>query len=288
LANTILDRIVRNAYRINLSGDSRRKRAKPRSPLDPKRHLKHSHRTDREIGATLGGLPSETSPTSSESAILTYLPPSVGMIPVGKWRREVDRIESEEHGPFFFEVEEARKLYEIDARQAILKLISFSDQGSIRSMVLLGGIFRDGLMVDKDIDQAKIWYERAMDAGSSRASFYLGDLCWRLKEYEKAESALLLGSGKNYPPSVYWLATFYLRGPRSFRNFEKGIDLLEKGSKLKHIYARREFAGFLMHGRRGFFKRAMGVFLVISCAAEMIMAYRLDPSSPRLDRNGVW
>ena len=184
--------------------------------------------------------------------------------------------------------EAAHKLYETDPEFALIELKNLAESGSLKSMICLGSIFGDGIAVQKDIEQAEFWYKRAINSGSFRASYYLGALYLRRKEYLKAEMTLSMAANGNYPPALYLLGKHYVFGAGGKKNINMGLDLLERGSKFNHIYARRYLATTLLRGECGTIGRIRGICLLVTGFIEGLRIAFRDPSSPRLSKNGVW
>ena len=51
-----------------------------------------------------------------------------------------------------------------------------AEQGDAPSSYNLAHCLRNGIGTERDEEQARLWYERAIDAGSDRAAFYLAEM----------------------------------------------------------------------------------------------------------------
>jgi len=82
-----------------------------------------------------------------------------------------------------------------------------AEQGDVIAMVGLGHAYYMGMCVEKDLDMAEHWYEKAAARGSGDALFRLANICFcnyddmkKAKEY--LERALASGDAKDIPMDV--------------------------------------------------------------------------------------
>jgi TPR repeat protein len=106
------------------------------------------------------------------------------------------------------------------------------------------------------------WYLRAAEMGS-RASFYrLGVLQSDRGKFSDAEKSFKEGSKVDFPPSMYRLATLYLEHRRSATGLDAPRLLLERASKLGHLFSNRDLATLYITGTAWPRNLKRGVFLL--------------------------
>jgi TPR repeat protein len=98
-------------------------------------------------------------------------------------------------GPF----EDAREAhYKRDYATVIRLLRPLADQGNARAQTILGSMYEYGEGVPKDYSEARVWFKKAADQGSSEAQFQLGFT------YVNPVVAYNLGAAKNYNEARIW------------------------------------------------------------------------------------
>jgi TPR repeat protein len=175
------------------------------------------------------------------------------------------------------EVNEARDLAATDFSAAQQKFEELANQGSILAMVCLA--FAQNKR--GQIEQARSWYRKAYQGGSSTALFSLATMLYHEGDVAEAEKLWSDGVSKNDGPSMFPLAVIYLDSADKDKNSQARM-LLEKGNELGQLRATQLLARRLATGKYGIANVPKGVFLFLKCLfSGFLVAYR-NPDSPRL------
>lgn len=169
----------------------------------------------------------------------------------------------------------------------IQELSQLAELGSPMAMVYLGNIYRNGIGVERNIETARRWFERACDLGSLIGIFNLGCLNYSVKKYSEAEKLFIEGAERKYIPSVYWLARIYYDKPPGWGRLWEARILLEEAQSCGHIWARRELATLYIRGIYGLSLIPRGIWLFFSGAKLFYLEHLRDPKSQKLRRDGA-
>lgn len=100
--------------------------------------------------------------------------------------------------------------------RAIREFTEDAEQGSIKSMIRLGEMYRKGEGVPQDLSEAKMWYIRATEQGSSRGMFRLGELYLNgegvERDYTVAAEYYRMAAEKGHRAAQVRLGDLYQRG----------------------------------------------------------------------------
>jgi TPR repeat protein len=172
--------------------------------------------------------------------------------------------------PDLGELRAAYALLEINFDQARPKLERLSDRGSIASMWYLGDAYSSGTYAAKNLNEAKIWYERAESSGWMPASYRLGRTYYNLKNYASAFEAFSRGAAKNYSPAIYRLGMMYEEGLGTRKDLIECRRLLNIAVADGHLYAKRDLAGLYMKGTFGVLNIFKGLWMILSLIFDLI------------------
>ena len=116
--------------------------------------------------------------------------------------------------------------------------------GLIESMSEVAGMYLRGFGVEKNIDEAIKWLEKAVEADDISANISLGNLYIKEKNIEKAIFYLSKAADKNNIRAIEKLAEIY----ESQNDFEKMFECYQKGANLGNDDCMREVANCYLFG----------------------------------------
>jgi len=104
---------------------------------------------------------------------------------------------------------------------------------------MIGLMYQKAQGTKKDIQKAKIWYEKAANQGDLSSMHNLGVLYLNEKKYNKAEKWLLKAAqdGKGYTPSIYNLGLIYLYGWGVKPDYQKALNYMQQAKSLGYEQA---------------------------------------------------
>lgn len=147
--------------------------------------------------------------------------------------------------------EQAYALLEADPSLGFQKYLQLAEQGSIWSMIAVAKLYRDGIGVERDVEQAGEWFRRAISSGSWIATRNYAQLLADRGDLAASENVLVDGVAKNWTPAFFWLA-WYRHKRKGLKNYQEIKSLLEHAAKQGHPYAQLMLASLMMRGKFGF------------------------------------
>jgi len=102
-----------------------------------------------------------------------------------------------------------------DRLKAIGSLDRLSAEGHVRSTVLLGIIYNEGYIVDKDLEQAKFYFERSTFLGAVNGEYHLGLLLLGDNQYRNEKEGvkhIYNAAKKGLKEALFTLGEIYLKG----------------------------------------------------------------------------
>ncbi|SDR50945.1 tetratricopeptide repeat protein [Paraburkholderia tuberum] len=160
------------------------------------------------------------------------------------------------------------------------------NQGSILSMVNLARWYElrpkdDG---GADFEQAEIWYQRAIEAGSAVATLPVGYFYLRRKDYEKARSVFLIGKERGYAPSILRLGDLYAKGLGVQQNYDTAQDLFKRAAKMGNIWAKQTVAVLNMRRSKNVVEKILGSIMIGLSNLEFKYQNWREPRSEKLKK----
>jgi TPR repeat protein len=186
-----------------------------------------------------------------------------------------DELRSKE--PRLEELSEAQALVSTDFSAARQKFEELVNQGSVMAMVYLAFAHSER----GEMEQAKSWYRKAYQSGSSNALFCLATILYHEGDVAEAERLWSDGVSKNDAPSMFPLAVIYLESLDEDKNCQARM-LLEKGHDLGQFRATQLLARRLATGKYGISNVPRGVFLFLKFLFSGFLVAHRDPNSRRL------
>ncbi len=110
----------------------------------------------------------------------------------------------------------------------------------------IGTFFEDGVAIEKDIDQAVYWYERAIDLGSDLARSNLADILRKgTQGYPKdLKRAFELYKSCGLPYAFYRVGEFYENGWTVEKDLDKAKEYYRVAYRENHPLAKRKLFQF--------------------------------------------
>ncbi|MBI5909200.1 MAG: sel1 repeat family protein [Betaproteobacteria bacterium] len=143
--------------------------------------------------------------------------------------------------------------------------------GDARCQVQVGWMYNEGLGVEKNKEQALIWFQGAANLGSKEGAFYCGKSALACRDYESALRWFHQAGVQEYGPALLWLGLAHVRGWGTNLDLEKGVKYLERASKTGNFPARRELAILMISGKLGIAKILVGlIFFPYAVIAAVI------------------
>lgn len=176
----------------------------------------------------------------------------------------------------------ARQLYKnklfVDAFNLYLDL---AQRGHNSAKIFIGWMYFDGIGIQKDVNLALFWFNRAAEQGSPEGLFY----CGKVLELEgrNAESIqfIMESAEKGYIPGVCRLGLMYLEGKFVNRDEQLAIEFLRRAANHGNVFAKREIAVMLIK-KPNLFKKIEGTVRFILAVIESFFIGLIDPYSEKL------
>lgn len=160
-----------------------------------------------------------------------------------------------------------------DAYSLCLRL---GEAGSRAAQLRLGWIHQTGKGVQKDLDEAKRWYSRAIHSESAQAEFYIASVYWENRDVQQTIEWLEQSAAKAYPPALFELGRMYKAGYGIATDAHKGLAYLERAAGRGHLFARREIAREMLKGRHGWQKVPLGFLEMLNISWTGFLVARQD------------
>jgi hypothetical protein len=160
-------------------------------------------------------------------------------------------------------------LLKTDPVEAFRQYLELAERGSVWSMAIVGQLFQNGEGTARDLVQAEKWYLRAYRAGSDYGLIWLGHFYQESKQYEKAQDVFRTGVERGFVPAMFRLAASYWQSPDWPQRREGALTLLERGSAVGDLSARRFLASAMSRGSFGLRRIPAGIRLLSKVAHDM-------------------
>lgn len=142
-------------------------------------------------------------------------------------------------------------LWEHDPAAAFSGYKDLADVGSVHAMIWLGHCYEQGHGTEASFDQAYDSYDRAIDAGSWKATLAMADLLFEHAHYEECEAQLQEGVDHDFIPAFYWLAWYRIKRPTAPATHKDVEPLLRRAADEGHPQARGFYAVAMAFGMFG-------------------------------------
>lgn len=174
--------------------------------------------------------------------------------------------------------------FEVEPLEGERRFIVLAEKGSALSMAKLGYIYsqRAADRGGPDLEAAENWYLLAIRAGNKMATYNLGTLHLRHKNYMKAKEAFESGGKMNYGPSVFNLGRLYTYGIGVEKNSDLALALYKRAASLGNIWGKLAVATMTVTLGKGALEKIKGIIMVIIAGVQFRVQKWRDPRSERL------
>ena len=170
-----------------------------------------------------------------------------------------------EDEPDLYELRRLHALLLKNPPHALVGLERLAERGSLASALYLADFYmKDGCSSYADASKARYWYSKAHDKGHPPASYMLGRIYSKSRQYDLAFAAFSKGAEKGSAPAIYRLAKMYQVGEGAPQDISEYKRLLEMARSKRHIFAKRDLARLLLTGRFGFAQALRGATMLLS------------------------
>lgn len=164
----------------------------------------------------------------------------------------------------------------------LAKLKILAEEGSIMAPMYIGCMYRDGLGVDKNLDEAEVWLSKSVNLGNSQAKIHLCDIYDSRGNQELLFGALTDLANDDNPQAMTRLAVIYQKSAYADYDGNKVHDLLRRAHQLGNVWGTKMLAKFYATGKNGILYIPMGIFLYIYGLLKYMLIFRSDKRDPRL------
>jgi TPR repeat protein len=180
----------------------------------------------------------------------------------------------------------ALALRETDVEEAEKQLVALARRGSPLSMVHLGYMcaHRSADRGGPDIQLAQHWYQAAIQAGSKVATYNLGSLYLRQKDYANARSVFEQGSAMRYGPSVFNLGRMYLYGLGVDKDYGHALELYKEAAALGNLWGKLAVATMTVTLGDSVLVKLKGLWMVCVASMQFRVEKLLHPKGERLKK----
>lgn len=161
--------------------------------------------------------------------------------------------------------------------EAYVRCLPLAEAGSTPAQIRLGWMYQAGKGVQKDLEEAKRWYTRAIRSESPKAEFCLATVCWEKRDAQQTIEWLERSAAKGYAPAMYELGRMYNVGYGVPEDTRKGLEYTERAARKGHLFARRTVARDMLIGHRGLGRIPRGLFAFVSVLWAGFRIGRKDP-----------
>lgn len=187
-----------------------------------------------------------------------------------QWIDTQQRYEAE---PDTARLNRAYETLKTDPGTVLAELRDLVQLGSTGAMVQLGLACADGRGMTVDEAAAIAWFQRAHDAGSRYAAYYLGDFYVRRHDYAQARAAFAAGAARDFAPAQRALGVLYRRGLGGKKDIHAARPLFKRAAALGNLFARCDCALLLLRGHDGIRRIPEGFRLYRSAVDVLTRAY---------------
>ncbi len=198
------------------------------------------------------------------------------MVAAEDWAREpdVDGLRS------------ALEAYALNPLEGESQFLALAEKGSVLSMVKLGYVYahRPADRGGPDLTAAESWYLAAIQAGSKIATYNLGSLYLRQKDYVKARVTFEQGTEMRYGPSVFNLGRMYLYGLGTEKDYDRALALYKQAAALGNLWGKLSVATMTVTLGNNMLTKLKGLLMVAVAATQFRIQKWRDPKSERLTK----
>jgi TPR repeat protein len=178
--------------------------------------------------------------------------------------------------------EQCVRLRNGDYQGALERFTDFADKGSESAMLSLGWMYENGAGVSLDQQKAGEWLHRAVQAGSSDASYYLGRHLVAMNSEADGVRYLESAVSSGHLPATYELGIVLIRRTHSPHDSERGWKLLQDAAENGHVFAKRKVSGAMLRGKYGLAAIPSGLVMLMTGFWAVLRTGLTDTQSDKL------
>lgn len=173
-----------------------------------------------------------------------------------------------------------------DPSEGESQFLVLARKGSVLSMAKLGYIYahRPADRGGPDYAAAECWYLAAIRAGSKAATYNLGSLYLRRKDYVKARAIFEQGTEMRYGPSAFNLGRMYLYGLGVDKDYERALALYRQAAAMGNLWGKLSVATMTVTLGDGTLTKLKGLLMVCVAATQFRIEKWRNPRSERLTK----
>lgn len=169
-----------------------------------------------------------------------------------------------------------------DYDKAVSLLEAMSAKNSAYALLSLGWIYETGAVGHPEIDVAKLYYLRAIDAGSISAYFEMGRLLVRQGDEENARSIFQAGARKSNFACMARLGRMMLEGRGGPYDFDGGMQMLDEAASNGQISAQRTLLKVKENNARNIFQKILLKIRIAQLAKKGAAEILTNPYSDKV------
>jgi hypothetical protein len=131
-------------------------------------------------------------------------------------------------------------------------------------------MYQSGKGVQRDLDEAEGWYQRAVHSDPQRAEFYLASVYMEKHDFQQALEWFERSASRGYAAATYQLGRIYRFGVGVGVDRQRGFEYIEQAAQKGHLFARRDIAREMLRGHRGLSRIPSGLFVARECGLECL------------------
>lgn len=166
--------------------------------------------------------------------------------------------------------------------EAIQILLSVSSDRNHLAQWHLADCYENGPANVRDLELAKIWYEKASLSDELWFSHSLARFFERQGRENEAFDMVSRLAAEGYQPSIFRLGRYLEDGYGTARNHREALRQIELAASRGHVFAQRAIAMRTMRGEFGLFKAPLGLLSLVKVLIRIIALGAQDPWDPRI------
>jgi len=155
--------------------------------------------------------------------------------------------------------------------------IQLAEENDSECQLFVGWLYCIGRGVEKSLQKACYWFERAIGIGRVDGYWYIGTVKAALKEYGEAALLYKKAADLGYTHANYDLGILYYHGLGVKKDLEQAYSLYLLAEKAGCLMAGRARAGMLIKDRKGVHDNIRGVLLLIKISTLLLFSIIKDP-----------
>ena len=144
--------------------------------------------------------------------------------------------------------------------EAFKLYLELAKMGKTDCQTFVGWMFFKGEGVEVNMEKALYWMRLAAKANDLEATFSLGKIYLKQKNYKRASDCFSKAAQSEYSPAIFNLARMYNRGNYFDIDKDLAANLFKLAISKGHLISRRDYALMKISGYEGFIGRFSGLY----------------------------